>query len=480
MKSYSSNERRYIAVALLLFVLLIYIIVKRALSVPITHDESDQILYYAQQSIYDIFMYTNPWPTNHILNSLLIKLSTAIFGINQWSGRLPNIIIAVTILFGSVYAIARQLFGFKVIGLFVSVSLLLFNPYLFEFFSLARGYGMAISFSLLCYALILRFNREETVKTLLFFSLSAILMVLSNFSWLLLFCAFYGYLFLYLIYKKEIKKVLLLGLTLFFSSLVFYHPILQMNSTNQFIYWEHTDASIIKQTFHSIWSLYNYYDTFISVKIAIWLMGLITGTVLVLYFRAVKSNQDVGIYFAAPIFVFTIAVNLLQHKILNTPYLEGRTALGYWIVFQMVTIGFLYFLYKFKKSYFTILSVSIVVLMTYHFYQCTQFNFIKEWEYDKNTFQVLEICKRKKTENKPLKLVAHWYFTPSLTYYITAEKLDWLQLYKYEDDTTMLNSSKLFYTQPEYKDKAIQSNYVVIDSFDNTRFVLEQTNALPD
>lgn len=92
MKSYSSNEGRYVVVALLLFVLLIFIIVKRAISVPITHDESDQILYYAQQSIYDIFMYTNPWPTNHIFNSLLIKLSTAIFGINQWSGRLPNII----------------------------------------------------------------------------------------------------------------------------------------------------------------------------------------------------------------------------------------------------------------------------------------------------------------------------------------------------------------------------------------------------
>jgi 4-amino-4-deoxy-L-arabinose transferase-like glycosyltransferase len=64
----------------------------KSFTVPITHDEAWTVLRYLDESAWDIMMYPDSWPNNHILNTLLAKASAGIFGVHDWSVRLPNLL----------------------------------------------------------------------------------------------------------------------------------------------------------------------------------------------------------------------------------------------------------------------------------------------------------------------------------------------------------------------------------------------------
>lgn len=67
-------------------------IILRAVKIPVTHDEAGTILNYASRSIYSIITYEDPIPNNHLLNTLLIKFSISVLGLNEFACRLPNLI----------------------------------------------------------------------------------------------------------------------------------------------------------------------------------------------------------------------------------------------------------------------------------------------------------------------------------------------------------------------------------------------------
>src|SRR5213078_1005757 len=71
--------------------LLAYVIV-RAIMLPVTHDESNTCLIYSTMSVHDIVTYAVPVPNNHILNTLLIKFFSGLFGMHPLPVRLPNIL----------------------------------------------------------------------------------------------------------------------------------------------------------------------------------------------------------------------------------------------------------------------------------------------------------------------------------------------------------------------------------------------------
>jgi hypothetical protein len=95
---------------------------------------------------YDPFQWT-PANNNHILNSLLMRLITSVFGVSHLSVRAPALI-------GAAVYIAVSLWLSKLVNSKWYVRLILFlclvyNPFIFDFMVAARGYGMGTAF-LLC------------------------------------------------------------------------------------------------------------------------------------------------------------------------------------------------------------------------------------------------------------------------------------------------------------------------------------------
>ena len=80
---------------------------------------------------------------NHVLNTLLVRISTACFHLTELSLRLPSLLAGVLYLW-VVWRMARRWFGDGLVFLAV-VGLLTLNPLVVDALSEARGYGLALA-----------------------------------------------------------------------------------------------------------------------------------------------------------------------------------------------------------------------------------------------------------------------------------------------------------------------------------------------
>src|ERR1035441_5822611 len=89
---------------------------------------------------------------NHVLNSILMRLAIAAFGLSELSVRLPAL-AGACVYIGSCFCLCRLLFEEALARLLVFVCLFL-NPYLGDFFAAARGYSLAFGFLVCAIALV--------------------------------------------------------------------------------------------------------------------------------------------------------------------------------------------------------------------------------------------------------------------------------------------------------------------------------------
>ena len=82
-------------------------------------------------------------PNNHVLNTIMVKISTARIHLTEFSLRLPSLLFGVLYLIAA-YRISRRWFGEG--RLFLAVlGLLTLNPLILDAMSEARGYGMSLA-----------------------------------------------------------------------------------------------------------------------------------------------------------------------------------------------------------------------------------------------------------------------------------------------------------------------------------------------
>jgi hypothetical protein len=86
---------------------------------------------------------------DHPLNTWAMRWTSRLFGDQEWSLRLPNLISYVLYLVAGLCLLRRC----DPVTCLLGSALLNLNPFLVDFFSLARGYGIAAGFSLASFSL---------------------------------------------------------------------------------------------------------------------------------------------------------------------------------------------------------------------------------------------------------------------------------------------------------------------------------------
>ena len=119
----------------------------RAITQSIVHDEALTYQLYIAAPFSRIFHYFDA--NHHFLSTLLMRLSVAMFGLSEWSMRLPAL-AAAGLYFWVVYQIGMRMFRTAAVS-WLAVGLLTLNPFVVDFLVAARGYGMALA--LFIYAL---------------------------------------------------------------------------------------------------------------------------------------------------------------------------------------------------------------------------------------------------------------------------------------------------------------------------------------
>lgn len=150
----------------------------RAFLNPLVFDEAISYFLFIKNGSFlpgDAFWSAN----NHLLNSALAYFSTRIFGLSEWSLRLPNLLAFPLYAF----------FGFRLIRNFSSPLLRWWSLVLFftlhgilEYFAYARGYGLLLSFLMAALWHWLRVYQTGTRKPFLWLISFSFLSLLSNVS----------------------------------------------------------------------------------------------------------------------------------------------------------------------------------------------------------------------------------------------------------------------------------------------------------
>lgn len=422
--------------------LLLYTTV-RAMLLSITWDEAYTYIEFARNGKVFLDKYDMMSANNHMLNTALMILFTKMFGLSEFAMRMPVLITHFLFLFFSAKLVKSFDNKWLAITAFIVINV---NPYMLDFFSVARGYGPSIGLMMASIYYLYVFQvKENKNKWAAISMLFAGLAVLANFVLLNYFLVLYGLLWLISFYNAEGNgqsfaqkaKIILRGIAiptlLLILLFVLIIPItLELKGAGALFFggeksfWSDTISTITDRSFYELG--YNY-----------WLQRIAKGFVfLVLIFSSVycalrffRKQGNGNILFSCSLILLLGLCSLstiIQHHLLETPYLLDRTALFLVVLFNLIFVFFIAEFSKSKKPAAIVVHVSAAVLLI-HFFMCFNLSYVLEWRYDANTKEMLAdlgqiktIPKGKETVSIGIPLI----FDPAINFYREKDQLTWL------------------------------------------------------
>ncbi|TND08618.1 MAG: hypothetical protein FD123_2122 [Bacteroidetes bacterium] len=403
----------------------------KAVMLPFTHDESLSYLLYVPMPVTDITGYVNTYglPNNHILNTLLMKFCAGVFGDSTLSLRLPNLIALVAYLY----------FGFRLLKktssswlLLSGFLLLTSNLFATDFFSLARGYGLANALMLGAIYLLIAYNESPSWKKTVWLFIVCGLMILANFTLLHVALVIAGC-YEILRFRKErpvsfrgYMKIMQPALWFFIIMAgVLYEPfrtIIKWQTTfggNESFWADSVNPLLTDSIYTNNSFTWKPYVAFVVVV----LLLVITAVTAMIFLR--KKRSWLPLFFVlliVPVLLFQI-----QHVLLGTQYPVSRTVQYLYPLF-VIALVFAIDVTAEKINWFRFSLLPSALLLAVFFVMHYSTEYIPEWRYDSSNRAVLEdIEQLRKKEPKKIQVGVNWLFEPGLNYERKRKKYAWLQ-----------------------------------------------------
>ncbi|HHM20420.1 MAG TPA: hypothetical protein ENJ20_00225, partial [Bacteroidetes bacterium] len=378
--------------------------VLRAHLLSMTHDESGSFIIWTHYNIFSCFVDPGCWRSAnlHFLYVLLMKATVGLFGISELTIRMPSLFGHLIYLFFSWKIIKMwtdkpwlQLIGFVVINS---------NPFLLEFFSLGRGYGLANAFMMMSLYYMGLFFKTKNKGAAWGMYAGAVLAVLSNFTMLNYYAcmiAATGIVFSYLFIKKENTAIarwnylLKTGVGVSATLLVvLYMPVMSLSKGGEFEYgaqsfWD-TFSSNVKTSLYTIKYMHSNH---VEILGGLYVLMLATGLVFAFryFIKKPESATNQFILAASLLPVLVALATVVQHYLLGVNYLRGRTAL---VFVPLTTVAlFLFFINILKKQKSRrpwVIPVVAGIFCVVHAFRAYQLKRTFEWWYDARTKDMIE------------------------------------------------------------------------------------------
>lgn len=420
----------------------------RAALISICHDEALTYLVHARSTFLEIFFHPTHLPgNNHLLNTVLIKIFTNLFGNSELIIRIPALIGCALFITASYNILNLFLKNLKFV---VGLTLLITNVFLVDFFSCARGYSLGLGFFMA--ALYYYFRRVKSdVKSIFKYNVliiaSLTLAVLSNLTFVNIYlpvvCALillelYEALFngrqAFVDFKNNFITRTALPLLLSVSCIaVIYDPPMLRSIKNEptvavgkIGFWRDTVDSMIWSNLQD--KKYATPETAHALKILI--VILLMTAVMVLIYSALKKKiyPEIKYLFSISFMLFFMAIVIkLEDFLFKTGYVTGRLAI-YIIPLFLLFVLLLWknFEFIFSKMLIRVTSGALyclaLLMIMNNIFSANLSNFYT-WRIDAATKQVMAMINHK-TEGRQresggkYKIGINWFFEPSTNYYI--------------------------------------------------------------
>jgi len=455
--------KRFDFISFIFFIFTFGYIFIRAYITSFTHDESLS---------YTIIQGSPKWiasANNHYLNTLLMKFFKNLFGISELSLRFPNVIIYVLYFLGTYLIIKKEKSTFKYVG----YILLIFNPFLIEFFSLARGYGLSYGFMI--FSIYFMLKKDKTIrlffKNYLFALVFASLAVLSNLvmiNYLIAVILIFSARLLFLILNKE-TNAKSIYIYLLISSLTYFPLSFGINSLLVLKKYHslYFGAKTISESFSSIIKSSIYFDNLNVLLINFIKVTIIIIAIIGLYSLRKKSNYR----FELSIISFLLGILILglffEHYFFEAKYPIQRSALYFVPILGL----FNYFLFLHLKEVLkeihilNIISAIITLAILINFINSINLSYTKTWRADAHTKQVMQAISKFTNIDKKKTISNHWFFEPSINYYIDLYNINMIKA----DRKGVNTSSDYIY---KFDSDAKENGYKTLIAFPDTNNIL--------
>jgi len=429
---------RYIIVSLC--IALLWIVGYKSYTTSFTHDESYTYEHFVNNRYVDIVTYAYPHTNNHIVNTLMMKVSEKIFGSSELALRLHSLLSLAVYLLICMLLIKEFPLSIR-LGCFV---LLIVNPYLIDFFGLARGYAVAISCMMVAIYFISMWLKTNKLMHLAAFNVFAMLAAYSHFILIDFYVSAVFAVNIIAFCKTPVRLACLAKINainilfMVITILVLWVPIKKITRLHMFEYGGRNN--VVADTIYSVIcaSLYHITVPHMMGMILSWIITLIITIILLKWVRGITtgnhpfSTNFYMLVFANCTLVAILLCSIAQHYILKNDYFIGRFALFLYPLFILNIVFSLKLLYeKYKLSSLLVLfpNVFVVLFVSNFLYNINTTSYL-DWEYDSDTKQVMNILERHHStyeQDKNVKLGLTWYFEPTINFYRITKKLDWLE-----------------------------------------------------
>ena len=441
----------------LLSCLLFGYVALRAYALAITWDEAHNYLEFTRKGILSPF-HLPPFAiaaNNHFLNTWLTYVTTALLGVSALSLRLPA--LAAYLLF--LYYTARLSAALRSPPLALSAFVILnVNPYLLDFFSLSRGYGLA--YGLLAGSLwyLYRFFdtglRPGPAAASIGLAILGVTAHLTLVHFLITLCIVIlladvlsgrGNRKLAQRLADALRRHSLVGAITCAFLLATFVVVRELRRAGAFFYggttsfWRDTVVSIAE---HSLYE--RPYGAWLSSGLAIpssrmsEALGVAALLAVLLALavsirRGIKPMEPRQLYLPALLFLLCACslATIAQHYVLGVPYLTGRTGLYLWIVFVVVLVALADATAQAPNAGRFWLPAA-ATLAALHLVGCLNLRYVLEWKEQADVKEMVEDIALAKPATPVPKFNANvgvsLEFEAPLNYYRLVDGLTWLNV----------------------------------------------------
>ena len=422
-----------------------YIAVRTA-TLAITIDEALTWTWHATGTWQDIVLLRTPGEpdNNHVLLTLLAKLAVACFGLSEFTLRLPTL-LGFALFLGGINAVLRRMVPgwMQVLG----VCALGLNPYLVDYFSLARGYGLGLGLATAGMAVLLAAMADAprsvrpgaTRVAFLLFTLAA----LANLTFILLLIAAAVVLWAPFLVRGRAGAAwralwpssggawVIVAITgLMQGDLL--RPLLVVRRAGLFSvggkrgFWPDTAGSLIDGTIHG-----NHWPDETRVLLYAWVVTTLLVAPVVLWSLRTRGRR----VFAAVAIVLAMTIlvaigSVLQHALFGVALLEGRRGLSLIVLFTLTALA----LASVPRTASSLLraaafaaSVAVPALLAGRGLLALNTDFVLDWKIDAAGRDMMLATKAwidERPRAAPVRLRVFWPLAPSGEFYRQAFDLE--------------------------------------------------------
>jgi len=422
----------------------------RAFTISITHDEALTFLNYVPKSWLGIALYEPPYiPNSHLLNTLLIKLFTLFIEPTAGTVRLPNLLAHLFYLYFSYRIATKFSSAFIVVTCFVLLNL---NVYLLDFFGMARGYGLAMGFTVASIYYLLDYYKNLKNKSIALALILGALAVYSQFTFLNYYAsllALANIIFLIRLSPFKLKQWLVFNIwPLVISVLLALLIIIPLRNVQTELFggqhgffWKNTINTLI-------WAfMYLSNDAWVQ-PLSYLLAGITLASAALLVFQFSQKKVSPFLLVSLGLAILMSFSTVAQKLLFGIPYLGFRTALLYFIPYLLVIVSFFDALIKTFPRFSPVpyvLSGTFMLGFAANFIAHANFTHTIEWKYDSCSHLIINQLEKLNSSEVKVELAAAWQHQPALKFYKQTQNLNWLEVV----DIDKVNEADYWYYLPD-------------------------------